>query len=91
MYPSSHLGDFDFGASFGNFGADFGRFFEFGPTFDAGFKDFLEGLVSVGFDDASVDGSGCPRHNRRVRRPNHITALRACASRHGTGILLVRG
>jgi hypothetical protein len=70
MYPSSPLGDFDFGASFGNFGADFGHFFEFGPAFDAGFSNFLEGLVSVGFDDASVDGSGCPHRDRHVRWPN---------------------
>jgi hypothetical protein len=74
MDPSSPFGDFDFGACFSNFGADFKHFFEFGPAFDAGFSNF-GGSVSVMLDDASVplggwlDGGGRPRRDRRVRRP----------------------
>ncbi len=93
MYPSSPLGDFDFGARFGDFGADFGHFFEFGPAFDASLSNFLEGLMSVRFNDATVDGSRCP-HATAIGVCGGliaITALRACASWHGTGILLVRG
>ena len=75
MDPSSPFGDFDFGACFSNFGADFKHFFEFGPAFDAGFSNF-GGSVSVTLDDASVplggwfDGGGRPRRDRRVRQPN---------------------
>ena len=75
MDPSSPIGDFNFGASFSDFGADFGQAFEFGPAFDAGFSNF-DGSVSVQFDDASVplggwfDGGICPRCDRSVRRPN---------------------
>ncbi len=46
MDPSSPFGDFDFWASFSNFGADFEHFFEFGPTFNASFSNF-GGSVSV--------------------------------------------
>ena len=76
MDPSSPFGDYEFGASFSNFGADFERFFEFCPAFDADFRNF-RGSVSVTFDDTSVvplggwfDGGEQPRRDRRVRRPN---------------------
>ena len=75
MDPSSPFGDYEFGASFSNFGADFERFFEFCPAFDADFRNF-RGLVSVTFNDASVplggwfDGGEQSRHDRCVRWPN---------------------
>jgi hypothetical protein len=75
MDPSSLSGDFNFGASFSDFGANFGQAFEFGPAFDAVFSNF-DGSVSVQFNDASVplggwfDGGVCPHHNRRERRPD---------------------
>ena len=57
MDSSSPFGDYEFGASFSNFGADFERFFEFGPTFNASFSNF-GGSVSVMFDDTSVPLGG---------------------------------
>ncbi len=87
MDPSSPFGDYEFGASFSNFGADFERFFEFCPAFDADFRNFRD-LVSVTFNDASVplggwfDGGEQPRHDRHVRRPNchyHIESVHELA------------
>jgi hypothetical protein len=75
MDSSYPFGDYEFGASFSNFGADFERFFEFCPTFDVDFRKF-RGSVSVTFDDTSVplggwfDGGEQPRRNRHVQRPN---------------------
>ena len=75
MDPPSLSGVFDFGASFSDFGSDFGQAFEFGSAFDAGFGNF-HGSVSVQFDDASVPLGGWfdddvrPLRDRRERRPN---------------------
>jgi hypothetical protein len=75
MDPSSPFDDYEFGASFSDFGADFERFYEFCPAFDADFSNF-RGSVSVTFDDASVplggwfDSGEELRRDRHVRRPN---------------------
>ena len=53
MDPSSLFGDFDFGASFGNFCVDFGQAFEFGAAFDTDFSNF-DGSVSIVFNNASL-------------------------------------
>ena len=81
MDPSSLFGDFDFGASFGDFCAGFGEAFEFGAAFDAGFGNF-NGSVSIVFDDASLSLGGWFAVDVAVKidvsdGPITITALRA--------------
>jgi hypothetical protein len=75
MDHPSLFGDFYFGASFGDFCADFGQAFEFGAAFYAGFSNFV-GSVSIVFDDSSLslggwfDGNGRRRQDRREQQPN---------------------
>jgi hypothetical protein len=68
MDPSFLFGDFDFGASFGDIGADFGQAVDFCAAFDTGFSNF-DGSVSIVINDAS-HGGGRRRQDRRERRPN---------------------
>ncbi len=101
--PSSSLLDFDFGAgfdvseddAFDDFDADFGRAFDFGDALDAASCNF-DGSVTAEVDvrllGISLKTVVAPALIKgKFAIPTMCIVLRASQSRHGTGILLVRG